>query len=96
MTIPAFEVFLQPTLDVVAKRRAITTARHVIFEPVAERLGLSPENFGERLESGQSRLATRCEWALAYVKKAGLLSSRKRCLSPRSYSGDKPRWRCIT
>ena len=78
MSIPPFEVFLRPTLVAVADKGTVKAARHAILEPLASELRLSPEECEEQLESGGSRLASRCGWALTYLTKAGLIVFPKR------------------
>ena len=72
MAIPDFQSAMLPVLKPVANGN-----EHVIRDTVgilAETLALTPEELAETLEkSGQSRFASRVQWAITYLVQAGLI-----------------------
>lgn len=73
MAIPSFSKFLRPTLEIVAERNKIESARKKMRDPIIEKMAFSEKEAAERLNSGGSRLLNRIGWALTYLKKAGLI-----------------------
>ena len=77
MTIPEYQIFLLPILQLVRdqKEHSLTET----YEAMAQEFALTPEERAELLPSGkQSRFENRVGWARTYLKKAGLIDSAGR------------------
>lgn len=79
MAIPEFWRFLKPFLECISDGKVYTIPECADF--LSEKLGLSPEEKEERLDSGQLRLINRIYWSRTYLAKAGLVEipSRGKC-----------------
>jgi restriction system protein len=78
MSLPAFQKFLRPVLEVIAEHSPMDSARQKIPVIIASKMRFSDEEKAEILPSGGSRLRSRCGWALTYLTKAGLLEYQSR------------------
>jgi restriction system protein len=73
MTVPNFQKFMLPLLQVAADGQEHTTAD--VLDKVAAAVGLSDADRKETLASGQLRFNNRLAWARKYLKEAGLVAS---------------------
>ncbi|MGO4202826.1 AAA family ATPase [Rhodococcus sp. TAF43] len=70
--LPAWPVFVRPTLAVLSDDRTWRTAD--LREAVADTMQLTETQRAERLNSGQSRAENRVGWALSMLKRAGAVT----------------------
>ena len=73
MTVPAYDKFMLPILQLLAEGKERTIAE--INDAMVKKFSLSPADLNERNESGQTTFYNRVAWARTYMKKAGLLES---------------------
>lgn len=73
MPVPRFQNFLAPVLSF--HRDGEVHWMNDIEEACAEYFGLDEQDLKEATSSGQTRLRNRTQWALVYLRKAGLLES---------------------
>lgn len=77
MTIPDYQSIMLPLLKLISDQKEYSMRD--VFDSLAVKLNLSPEEIKELLPSGQQYLfENRVGWARTYLKKAGLLTSPKR------------------
>ncbi len=77
MAIPNYQTIMLPLLEHIADQKEY--AMRDIYDSLAEKFNLTPEERKELLPSGQQALFdNRAGWARTYLKKAGLLESPKR------------------
>lgn len=77
MAIPNFEIFMLPTLNILADGKEYNI--YEINEKVAETLNLNDKDKEELTPSGKQKLfLNRSNWARTYLNKAGLIESLKR------------------
>ena len=78
MAVPPFQEFFRPILDELVARAGPTNRADVLAAGV-RRLGLTEDDLADRLPSGREpRHRNRCNWALWYFKRAGLVTSPSR------------------
>ena len=76
-TVPSYQVFYGPVLDV-ASKASEAMVRPFIIEAAAELLKLSDQARSEKIASGLPRYISNCGWACTYLKQAGCLETPRR------------------
>lgn len=77
MAIPDYQTMMLPLLELVSDQKEY--AMREIYDALAEKFNLTPEERKELLPSGQqAHFDNRAGWARTYLKKAGLLESPRR------------------
>ncbi|HEX9746701.1 MAG TPA: restriction endonuclease [bacterium] len=77
MTVPAYQELMKPILEIARDRDEHST--HEVTEQLADKFSLSDVDRNDLLPSGTQRtFDNRVSWAITYLKKAGLLESKKR------------------
>ncbi|MGK2880132.1 MAG: restriction endonuclease [Mycobacterium sp.] len=71
-SMPNWEGFITPVLDVLSD--GVVRGRSDIYDAVAARVGLTEDQIGEVLGSGQPKYANRIGWALSFLTNVGALS----------------------
>lgn len=75
MTLPPFDFFFRPVLQVMGDGKVRKTSE--ICESVKGIVRLDDEDYNETVPSGGNRYKDRISWSITYLKKGGLLSSPK-------------------
>ena len=79
MTVPSQKQFHRPVLEIVDGAREEVVPSQRIREALITRFSLSGDDLLERVPSGnQTRFDNRMNWAISYLKRAGLLDSPSR------------------
>ena len=77
MTVPGFQDFMLPLLQLAADKKEHSLA--AVRDELVRTLGLSEEDVAQLLPSGRQRVfVNRIAWAKVYMQRAGLFSSSKR------------------
>ena len=80
--IPPFQELMLPILEMYATRDPESIANREFMETLAKRFHLTEADRNEMLSSGrQLRFENRVYWALAYLRRAGLIESAGRGLN---------------
>ena len=80
MPIPAYQTLMLPVLTALSDGEPQTAA--AVRDRVAEAIGLTGEDRGERIPSGSRVFDSRVHWSVTYMVQAGLLErprARRRC-----------------
>ena len=79
MTVPSQKQFHRPVLEIVDGAQEDIVSSQRIRETLIKRFSLSSDDLLERVPSGnQTRFNNRMNWAISYLKRAGLLDSPSR------------------
>ena len=73
MAIPTYDTLMLPALRLCAER--VWPVRELV-DRIARDLRLTEDELSERLLNGESVISSRVQWALTYMKQAGLLGHR--------------------
>ena len=73
MAVPKYNELYRPILNVLSDQKE--HKRKELCSSVAQQIGLTEQDLGEVLSSGQSKFINRIGWASTYLKKAGLIET---------------------